>query len=38
MTPDFPLDPFSAWAGAWREGEGKTVETILQEERDLRGW
>lgn len=31
-------DPFSAWAGAWREGQGKTIEEIVQDERELRGW
>lgn len=35
---DAPPGPFAAWAGAWREGEGKTMEEILQEERELRGW
>jgi antitoxin PrlF len=38
LKPNLPTDPFSTWAGAWREGEGKTREDILAEERDARGW
>lgn len=38
MRPNLPEDPFGAWAGAWREGEGKPLEAILEEERAMRGW
>lgn len=35
---DAPDDPFAAWAGAWREGKGKNIAEIIEEERELRGW
>lgn len=38
LRPDLPEDPFSAWAGALREGEGKTIEAIVEELREERGW
>lgn len=38
LRPDIPDNPFDAWAGALREGEGKTIETIVEELREERGW
>ena len=31
-------DPFAAWAGAWREGKGLSLEAIIAKERKERGW
>lgn len=38
LTLDAPDDPVAALAGAWRDGDGKSLEAILADERDLRGW
>jgi antitoxin PrlF len=38
VTLDAPEDPFAAWAGALRDGEGKTIEEIVAELREERGW
>lgn len=35
---DAPENPFEAWSGALREGEGKTREEIVAELREERGW
>lgn len=35
---DSPRSSVAAWAGALREGEGKTIEQISQEIREERGW
>jgi antitoxin PrlF len=31
-------DPFASWAGALRQGKGKTIKQIILEEREERGW
>jgi AbrB family looped-hinge helix DNA binding protein len=31
-------DPFERYQGIWREGEGKTLEEIIAEQREMRGW
>ena len=31
-------DPFARYRGMWREGEGKTLEEIIAEQREMRGW
>ena len=31
-------DPFERYQGIWREGEGKTIEEIIAEQREMRGW
>ena len=36
LRPELPENPFQRWAGAWREGSGKSLELILQEERARR--
>jgi AbrB family looped-hinge helix DNA binding protein len=31
-------DPFERYRGIWREGAGKTIEEIIAEQREMRGW
>jgi antitoxin PrlF len=38
LRPERPKDPLSRWAGAWREGEGLSLNEILTREREERGW
>ena len=38
LTPEREADPFGAYAGALRQGEGKSIETIVEELREERGW
>lgn len=38
FKPERPEDPFARWMGAWREGEGDDLDTIIQRERENRGW
>lgn len=29
---------FDKWQGAWREGEGQSIDEIVAEQREQRGW
>lgn len=37
LVLDEVADPFAMWMGAWREGQGEDLETILRQEREARG-
>lgn len=38
LRVDLEEDRFEQWAGKWREGKGKTIEQIVAEQREQRGW